>query len=273
MKKQVAKKELVEFYDNIEVEHKSQLKSIVKSFKGNNSYANSKITEEASKQHDLMDENINNIKKNSKKGAKKLEKKVHFEKKMDIVETNLLNLDDPYENDDDIDMDEENRLMGGINDDNEQMDQEGQDGDMDMEDSDMGDDDDSDSVDLDKVQKKMSKINTTANTNGESQVKAPIIKDKAGAEAHYNSQKYMKDDKREALKEKLKEKLRIQKEETMAQQYDPGLLNDTDDARVINRNMARNKGFTRKRKAEDYNPRVKRKIKYKKAQYKRIVSF
>jgi len=58
---------------------------------------------------------------------------------------------------------------------------------MDMEDSDMGDDDDSDSVDLDKVQKKMSKINTTANTNGESQVKAPIIKDKAGAEAHYNS--------------------------------------------------------------------------------------
>ena len=91
-----------------------------------------------------------------------------------------------------------------------------------------------------------------------------------GAQMYYDSQKSVKDDKREALREKLKEKLDVRKQREMYVQFGQDVVQE-DQSRVITNKMMINKGFTRKRKKEDYNPRVKRRKKFERATYKRIV--
>jgi len=79
----------------------------------------------------------------------------------------------------------------------------------------------------------------------------------------------VKDDKREALKERLKVQMDQRKQRELYAQFGQDVVKE-DETRAITNKMMINKGFTRKRKAEDYNPRVKRRKKFERATYKRI---
>ena len=286
LKKQVAKKQLVDFYDNIEMEYKHPLKKLIKKIKAEN-IGNKKISNKENEvllnkrdytnmANDTFQSSLVNRKKLKIGNDIKKQKLIYAEEEKiekngvhkNTNQDDLLNL-----NYDDVQDDEEEKRL---NEDNQDFDEQGSNDDEDGFDDDLDSQDEVDMLDgikLDSVDEndiKKKELSPQKSSNKKKYIFLIKKRNTNSGEQLYNALDDQKRMHRETLKEKIRDKLNKIEEKKLAEQFvDDGI--DNDEARLITRTMQLNKGFTRKRKKEDYNPRLKRRKKYERAKYKRVV--